>query len=285
MKKQLFFLGAILGFSITLIGGYASGSQDCKNVLCLLKAPDGKLVKTVTNQQDQALKQVWKKDPIPLKVSPLTLLESVSSQELNKKGLKTDEDGYQGVTWAGDSFAQKALDAKKADGIMQLSGNIWVAPVSQVQTFFKTSKGSITNKNLSKEVTLRLRILQYLGLILDRSDQTYFVTIIAKKSDIRRPCSDPEIDDAVCQPLNTQAERKTFMEDKNNQGLIDKDKMYPWTGLGYTYDWGNPNDWDDPKNPPIGASEYVIKKGVAVYVYIKSVERPCNFLKESPLCK
>jgi hypothetical protein len=39
MKKQFFFVGAILGFSITLIGGYASGSQDCKNVLCLLKTP------------------------------------------------------------------------------------------------------------------------------------------------------------------------------------------------------------------------------------------------------
>ena len=273
MKKQFFFVGAILGFSITLIGGYASGSQDCKNVLCLLKTPNGKLVETLTTQQDQALKQVWKKDPIPLKVSPLTLLESVSSQELNKKGLKTDKDGYRGVTWAGNSFTQNATS--------ELTSNIWIAPVEQVQTVLNKSKGSITDKNLSKEVILRLRILQYLGLILDRSDQTHFVTIIAKKLDIRRPCSDPEIDDSVCKELKTQEARNTFMKDKNNQGLIGKE--YPWTGLGYTYDWGNPNDWDDPKNPPIGASEYVIKKGATVY--IESVEKPCDFLKKSPLCK
>ena len=273
MKKQFFFLGAILGFSITLIGGYASGREKCgKDV------PD--FLKNFCPQLDHALDQVWIEKPT-LPVSPLTPLKSVSSQELNKKGLKTDEDGYQGVAWVGppvrDSLTQKALDAKKTNGIMPLPGDIWVwvAPAKQVRDFFlKTSKGSILNQDISQEVKLRLRILQYLGLRLnDFNQKTHFVTIIAQKSDIRRPCLNPEkIDDVVCQPFNTQEARDNFMKDKDNQGLISE--HYPWTGLGYTYDWGNPKK-------PTGASEYVIKKGATVY--IESVEKTCDFL--TPKCE
>jgi len=41
---------------------------------------------------------------------------------------------------------------------------------------------------------------------------------------------------------------------------------YPWTGLGYTYDWGNPSP------PHIGLSEFVINSGSnGVAVFIKSV--------------
>ncbi len=40
---------------------------------------------------------------------------------------------------------------------------------------------------------------------------------------------------------------------------------YPWTGLGYAYDWGN------PVAPHIGPSEFVINPGTAgVPVFIKS---------------
>lgn len=41
---------------------------------------------------------------------------------------------------------------------------------------------------------------------------------------------------------------------------------YPWTGLGYTYDWGN------PAAPHIGLSEFVINSGSSgIPVFIKSV--------------
>lgn len=41
---------------------------------------------------------------------------------------------------------------------------------------------------------------------------------------------------------------------------------YPWTGLGYTYDWGNPHP------PHVGLSEFVINAGTTgVPVFIRSV--------------
>jgi hypothetical protein len=39
-------------------------------------------------------------------------------------------------------------------------------------------------------------------------------------------------------------------------------QVYPWTQLGYTYDWGNPES-------EVGLSEFVIRKGSTVV--IKSV--------------
>jgi hypothetical protein len=40
---------------------------------------------------------------------------------------------------------------------------------------------------------------------------------------------------------------------------------YPWTGLGYTYDWGNPTA------PHVGVSEFVINAGSSgVSVFVKS---------------
>jgi hypothetical protein len=43
---------------------------------------------------------------------------------------------------------------------------------------------------------------------------------------------------------------------------------YPWTTLGYTYDWG-------VKTSNVGASEYVIKPGATVF--IKSVRKTRDF--------
>jgi hypothetical protein len=51
---------------------------------------------------------------------------------------------------------------------------------------------------------------------------------------------------------------------------------YPWTGLGYTYDWGN------PVAPHIGVSEFVINAGSAgVPVYVKSVKWSRNYFSSN----
>ncbi|MBK8453511.1 MAG: hypothetical protein WAQ53_14365 [Thiofilum sp.] len=48
------------------------------------------------------------------------------------------------------------------------------------------------------------------------------------------------------------------------------DKGYPWTRLGYTYDWGKPNN-------PIGFSEFVIDKGAKVEVKsVTTTAKYCN---------
>ena len=54
---------------------------------------------------------------------------------------------------------------------------------------------------------------------------------------------------------------------------------YPWTQLGYTYDWGVPEDLETDSDRPanVGLSEFVIRQGAPILVHsIQSVEDYCN---------
>ncbi|HEY9747570.1 MAG TPA: hypothetical protein V6C63_02635, partial [Allocoleopsis sp.] len=57
-------------------------------------------------------------------------------------------------------------------------------------------------------------------------------------------------------------------------------KSYPWTQLGYTYDWGNQADWQglEPHRPAhVGLSEFVIRQGSVVTVRsTQSTEAYCH---------
>jgi hypothetical protein len=129
----------------------------------------------------------------------------------------------------------------------------WVTAAPQVQAF---CQGFVKN-NPNEDLNLRLK--QYLGLNADWNYDV-FVELWVDPADMFRPCVDPEIDDASCQ--------LKFAEDKvpavKNiasypafyKNLYFNDFRYrpgvPWTGLGYTYDWGNPAS-------PVGASEYILR--------------------------
>ncbi len=91
--------------------------------------------------------------------------------------------------------------------------------------------------------------------------------------DLFRPCPDPEVIDGTCD-LKFPSSSYITIADEHIQ-WIEKlrgdsygENGYPWTQLGYTYDWGNPKDH-------VGLSEFVIKaqsnvtiKGVSnVYEY------------------
>ncbi|MCC7028838.1 MAG: hypothetical protein IT257_00935 [Chitinophagaceae bacterium] len=111
-----------------------------------------------------------------------------------------------------------------------------------------------------------LRLRQLLGLPPDAQNKI-FIEFWVKPADLFRPCPDKEIDDKCC----------NFCFSKNdsldsdyikwiNTGRIDRYyasglyNQYPWTQLGYTYDW-------HPKNKShIGVSEFVIKKNSTIYV-------------------
>ena len=56
---------------------------------------------------------------------------------------------------------------------------------------------------------------------------------------------------------NGEANKAWFAEQVNSR--YQDPNGYPWTRLGYTFDW-------NPETPRYGASEYVIRKGSAVTV-------------------
>jgi len=130
-------------------------------------------------------------------------------------------------------------------------GEIWVTVVPEIQTFFQTNVGA--------EVNLTLRALQVLGLP-PTSSNTYFVELWVSPDQLFRPTPDNEINDTTAQ-LEFPASATTEYKEWFNGNIIYSyyPVRYPWTRLGYTYDWGNPSS-------PFGLSEFVLKQNSTVTV-------------------
>jgi hypothetical protein len=123
---------------------------------------------------------------------------------------------------------------------------IWVTTAPELLQRMKTEK--------YKDLNLRLK--QLLGLP-PNSVYSYFVEFWVKPSDLFRPCPDKEIYDNKCDlcfPSNTETEHIEWINKNRVDRYYQCDlfSKYPWTQLGYTYDWS-------PKNKfHIGLSEFVI---------------------------
>ncbi|MFM7615311.1 MAG: hypothetical protein ACKO4R_14065, partial [Synechococcales cyanobacterium] len=104
-------------------------------------------------------------------------------------------------------------------------------------------------------IELSLRLQQYLGLVLNKySSKTHFVEMWVKAEDLIRPCIDQEINDTSCHllPLPVPDNSPVIKAIYTNSYSNAKKEYYPWSGLGYTYDWGN------PQKPHVGSSEFII---------------------------
>lgn len=103
------------------------------------------------------------------------------------------------------------------------------------------------------------RLKQLLGL----SPQEYYTHISfywADLQDVIRPATsiDPRTDvQEVSLNQNVPMLYKEWFQDQ----IVDaySQHLYPWTRLGYTYDWGNRND-------AYGLTEFLVRKGAIVYV-------------------
>ena len=112
-----------------------------------------------------------------------------------------------------------------------------------------------------------LRLSQSLGLPGINIGYT-LIEFWVRPKDLFRPCPDPEIDDDRCDlsfPANVPEEHREWINSLRATTYADAYKGieyggYPWTQLGYTYDW-RPETTNN-----VGPSEYVIKKGSKVYV-------------------
>lgn len=132
---------------------------------------------------------------------------------------------------------------------------IWVSVAPNLQQHLDWDK--VKNKELR---------LQQLNGLPPSGDYKWFVEFWVKPEDLFRPCPDPEITDKECQscgyPKDTNSSHAHWLRDYRANSyyeceLYDK---YPWTQLGYTYDWFPGN------KTHVGLSEFVIKAGKNVVV-------------------
>jgi hypothetical protein len=131
---------------------------------------------------------------------------------------------------------------------------LWVTAAPQVQAFCRRYLADNPTANADQ---LSLRLKQYLGLP-PVGNYDVFVEMWIKPEDIFRPCVDPEINDSQC----NKAPPAAFPVVANipNYGAFYQNlyftrfrssNPYPWTGIGYTYDWGGGEN-------KVGASEFIL---------------------------
>jgi hypothetical protein len=166
-----------------------------------------------------------------------------------------------------------SLDGKVGDLLPVADAGVWVTGVPEVQDICRGFTG---------DVVMQLR--QLLGLPPD-AHVPRMIVLRARVTDIFRPAVDPNVLTAApCEklseaptpsdcgnlyPSDTTQFHYTWMADQAFQ-LHQLPQGYPWTHLGYTYNWA-------PKADRYGASEYVIREGApAVIVENVTPEAYCR---------
>jgi len=150
-----------------------------------------------------------------------------------------------------ESLAAKTA-AKNPLGSYEASREIWVTVAPEVIEF--CTENPLTAQNFE------LRMEQILG-VPPHNGKTRFVEFWVSPSDLFRPSPDPEITDTRAEldfPAGVSEAHQTWFN--NLKAASYTVSKYPWTRLGYTYDWGNPNS-------EVGLTEYVIRVGAVVDVY------------------
>jgi len=132
-------------------------------------------------------------------------------------------------------------------------GILWVFIPEQYKNRMKSSPA--TNND-----TL-LRMSQLLGLPPVNSNN-YIVELWVRPADLYRPAADPEIDDNTAGqylPANSDIDYDIWFNQQIYNSYFVNGKHYPWTRLGYTFDWADPAS-------EVGVSEYCIKTNSLLFV-------------------
>ncbi|MDD7318469.1 MAG: hypothetical protein SOZ80_05320 [Prevotella sp.] len=110
-------------------------------------------------------------------------------------------------------------------------------------------------------VESRMRIIQMLGLPME-SQNTHVVLMYIDANTLFRPSRDPETNDRVAQltyPEGVSEGHRDWFE-YNLSLAYQPENPYPWTQIGYTY------DWHSPTGTHVGLSEFVSLRGSLVKV-------------------
>ena len=151
------------------------------------------------------------------------------------------------VTWGNAD----ALPNARAGERVTASDDAWVTAVPKLRRFCQrvTQRGD----------SLQLRLAQRLGLPPD-ADHNQFVELWVRPQNLVRPCPDPAVTDRECGLNAPEPASHVQISDSHErwfQGLKENSygaDGYPFTGLGYTYDW-------NPATDEVGLSEFVLRTG------------------------
>lgn len=147
---------------------------------------------------------------------------------------------------------------------MVLTREVWVTTVPELKDFSRENR---LNRLTPEARTLRLE--QLLGLP-PNNGKDRFVEMWVSPDDLFRPSPDPEVTDMEAELDFPKSSRFITVSEEHIlwfndlKGKSYGDGGYPWTRLGYTYDWGN-------QKSEVGLSEFVIVEGSEVEIHSVTV--------------
>lgn len=150
------------------------------------------------------------------------------------------------VTWTSYPGYDELVGSETTVGV-----EVWSTVAPRVQEFCRES--GLTGSELS------LRLEQLLGLPPDNGKDR-MVELWVPQEALFRPSPDGEITDSVAQldfPTDTTPDYMAWIDALTATSYGEGG--YPWTRLGYTYDW-------NPDTSDVGMSEFVITKDSTVIV-------------------
>jgi hypothetical protein len=170
------------------------------------------------------------------------------------------------VAWMRKDQADR-LKTASGEWVKTVSSQTWVTIEPHLQEF---CRGFVSDHG-PDETKLTRRLEQHLGLS-PASNKSYFVRMRldhAGPGVIFRPCADPATDHADCSLGPPAKAPSTYQQwfyqqyySSYGESLLGE---FPWTALGYTFDWApGPN-----KQSPFqrtGESEFVIEKGAPIKI-------------------
>lgn len=160
------------------------------------------------------------------------------------------------VTWKKEKDAARYENDPTTGVYNTTEYPIWITTAPQLLKRMKEEQADNPSK----------RLTQLLGLPpTAEGTYTHFVEFWVQPQDLFRPCPDAEITDATCNlcfPTGTTDAHINWINDLRASSYYGCElyDQYPWTQLGYTYDW-------NPKNSRhVGLSEFVIGKNKDIIV-------------------
>ncbi|HWV74075.1 MAG TPA: hypothetical protein VN040_20295 [Pseudosphingobacterium sp.] len=158
------------------------------------------------------------------------------------------------------SFMRYPSSYPVGDSINNSWGESWLFIPQQMKARIGSS--------FSAESDTTMRICQLLGLPpANERSNTHIAEVWVNPERLYRPAGDPTITTATAGAALKNSSPETYASWFNNYIVFayyrtlsaTADYHYPWTRLGYTYDWA-------PETNNVGMSEYVVQSNSAIWV-------------------
>ncbi len=265
----------VLVFSLFCAGAYAGQNESCSlagvsppcdeitlkeavsyiNVWISGNASIGSVIRLLTTYatQEETLKEMYQ--------AAIRDAEIANESEIYR-GLTPITESNPNLTWEEDNGSSMVLVVtwttwngyvNQTNKTMNLSKETWVTVYPEVRNFIEQNNLPVDKCSLR---------LEQLNGIPPRNGKTWFVELFVSPKDMFRPSPDPEINDTEAQlvfPANTSQEHIDWINNLINASYGPNG--YPWTRLGYTYDWATSS------RNHVGLSEYVIRQGSIVKIH------------------